>query len=72
MESFGVNFILAKNLQMKYKEHGVGLTKDNGNSSQALPVLATFIIGKNGKSKFLQYDPDYKKRSSTKEILEHL
>ncbi len=54
---------------MKYKEHGLGLTKDNGNSSQALPVPATFIIE---KIKFLQYDPDYKNRSSTKEILEHL
>ena len=72
MESFGVNFILAKDLQVKYKEYGVDLTKDNGNSSQTLPVPATFIIGKNGKIKFLQYDPDYKNRSSAKEILEHL
>jgi peroxiredoxin len=72
MESFGVNFILAKDLQVKYKEYGVDLTKDNGNSSQTLPVPATFIIGKNGNIKFLQYDPDYKNRSSAKEILEHL
>ncbi len=72
MESFGVNFILAKNLQEKYKEYGVDLTKDNGNSSQTLPVPATFIIGENGKIKFLQYDTNYKNRSSAKEILEHL
>ncbi len=72
MESFGVNFILAKDLQEKYKKFGVDLTKVNGNSSQTLPVPATFIIGKNGKVKFLQYDPDYKNRSSAKEILEHL
>jgi peroxiredoxin len=72
MESFGVNFILAKDLQEKYKEYGVDLEKDNGNSSQTLPVPATFIIGKNGKIKFLQYDPNYKNRSSAKEILEQL
>ena len=72
MESFGVNFILAKDLQEKYKKFGVDLAKANGNTSQALPVPATFIIGKNGKIKFLQYDPDYKNRSSAKEILEHL
>ena len=72
MESFGVNFILAKNLQEKYKEYGVDLAKDNGNPSQTLPVPATFIIGENGKIKFLQYDPNYKNRSSTKEILEQL
>lgn len=72
MEAFGVNFILAKNLQEKYKKYGVDLAKANGNSSQILPVPATFIIGKNGKIKFLHYDPDYKNRSSAKEILEHL
>lgn len=72
MESFGVNFILAKDLQEKYKKYGVDLAKANGNPSQTLPVPATFVIGKNGKIKFLHYDPDYKNRSSTKEILEHL
>ncbi|MDE5421883.1 AhpC/TSA family protein [Ancylomarina sp. DW003] len=72
MESFGVNFILAKDLQEKYKKYGVDLAKANGNPSQTLPVPATFIIGKNGKIKFLHYDPDYKNRSSAKEILEHL
>ena len=72
MESFGVNFILAKDLQEKYKKYGVDLTKANGNPSQTLPVPATFIIGKDGIIKFLQYDPDYKNRSSAKEILEKL
>ena len=72
MESFGVNFILAKDLQVKYKEYGVDLAKDNGNTSQTLPVPATFIINKNGKIKFLQYDTNYKNRSSAKEILEQL
>ena len=72
MESFGVDFILAKELQKKYKGFGVDLAKDNGNESQTLPVPATFIIGKNGKIKFLQYDPNYKNRSSAKEILEQL
>ncbi|MGZ2368480.1 peroxiredoxin-like family protein [Ancylomarina sp. YFZ004] len=72
MEAFGVDFILPKNLQVKYKEYGVDLIKDNGNSSQTLPVPATFIIGTNGKIKYLQYDPDYKNRSSAKDILEQL
>jgi len=72
MESFGVNFILPENLQEKYKTFGVDLTEANANASQTLPVPATFIIGKNGKIKFLQYDPNYKNRSSAKEILEQL
>lgn len=72
MEAFGVDFILAKNLQKKYKEYGVDLVRDNGNTSQTLPVPATFVIGKNGKIKYLQYDPNYKNRASAKDILEHL
>lgn len=72
MESFGVNFILAKDVQKRYKKYGVDLAKANGNPSQTLPVPATFIIGKDGKIKFLQYDPNYKNRSSAKEILEQL
>ena len=72
MEAFGVNFILAKNLQEKYKEYGIDLTKANGNSSQTLPVPATFVIGKNGKIKYIHYDPDYKNRSAVKDILDQL
>jgi len=72
MEAFGVDFVLAKNLQEKYKEYGVDLIRDNGNSSQTLPVPATFVIGRNGKIKYMQYDPDYKNRSSAKDILEQL
>jgi len=72
MKAFGVDFILPKNLQEKYKTFGVDLTEANGNASQTLPVPATFVIGKNGKIKHLQYDPDYKKRSTAKEILKHL
>jgi len=72
MKAFGVNFILPENLQEKYKTFGVDLTEANGNASQTLPVPATFVIGKNGKIKYLQYDPDYKNRSTAKEILKHL
>jgi len=72
MKAFGVNFILPENLQEKYKTFGVDLTEANANASQTLPVPATFVIGKNGKIKYLQYDPDYKNRSTAKEILEQL
>ncbi|RXQ93889.1 AhpC/TSA family protein [Ancylomarina salipaludis] len=72
MKTFGVDFILAKDLQERYKQYGVDLNKANGNPSQTLPVPATFVIGKNGKIKFIQYDPNYKNRSTAQEILNHL
>ncbi|MCZ4696073.1 peroxiredoxin-like family protein [Ancylomarina euxinus] len=72
MKAFGVDFILPETLQNKYKEYEIDLIWDNGNSSQTLPVPATFVIGTNGKIKYLQYDPDYKNRSSAKDILKQL
>ncbi|RZT96516.1 peroxiredoxin [Ancylomarina subtilis] len=72
MKAFGVDFILAENLQKKYKNYGIDLIEANGNESQTLPVPATFVIGKDGKIKYIQYDPNYKNRSSAKDIIKHL
>jgi peroxiredoxin len=72
MKEYGVEFMLPVDLQKKYKEYGIDLTVSNGNNDQLLPVPATYIIGKDGKVKYVQYDPDYKNRSNAKEILKHL
>lgn len=72
MKKFGVEFMLPEHLQKKYKNYGVDLSVTNGNNDQLLPVPATYIIGKDGKVKYVQYDPDYKSRSSAKDILQHL
>lgn len=72
MKQYGVDFVLSKKLQEKYKEHGIDLTISNGNNSQTLPVPATYVIGKDGIVKYVQYDPDYKNRSNAEEILKHL
>jgi len=72
MKEYGVDFVLSEKLQKKYKEYGVDLTVANGNDSQNLPVPATYVIGKNGKVKYVQYDPNYKNRSNAKDILMHL
>ena len=72
MKEYGVEFMLPVKLQKKYKEYGIDLTVANGNDDQLLPVPATYIIGKDGKVKFVQYDPDYKNRSNAKDILKHL
>lgn len=72
MKEYGVEFMLPVKLQKKYKEYGIDLTVANGNDEQLLPVPATYIIGKDGKVKFVQYDPNYKNRSNAKDILKHL
>ena len=72
MKEYGVNFVLPEKMVKKYKEYGIDLTVSNGNDDQTLPVPATYVIGKDGIVKYVQYDPDYKNRSNAEEILKHL
>jgi peroxiredoxin len=72
MKEYGVDFVLPPKMVEKYKEYGIDLTVSNGNDDQTLPVPATYIIGKDGIVKYVQYDPDYKNRSNAEEILKHL
>jgi peroxiredoxin len=48
------------------------LKDTHSDDSQRLPIPATFIIGKDSKVIWRQFDPDYKKRSSVNEILYQL
>ncbi|MBN2597882.1 MAG: redoxin domain-containing protein [Marinifilaceae bacterium] len=72
MKQYGVDFVLSEKLQKKYKEYDIDLAVSNGNDDQTLPVPATYVIGKDGIVKYVQYDPDYKNRSNAEEILKHL
>ena len=36
------------------------------------PTYPTYIIGKNGKIKYAFFNTDYSKRTSVKDILDHL
>lgn len=72
MKEYGVDFVLPQKMVEKYKEYGIDLTVSNGNDDQTLPVPATYVIGKDGIVKYVQYDPDYKNRSNADEILKHL
>lgn len=51
---------------------GAKLKKTHSDESQRLPIPATYIIGQDGKIIWRQFDPDYKNRSSVKEILNAL
>jgi peroxiredoxin len=44
----------------------------NVKNNNVLPVPATYIIDKNGKISYVQYDPNYKNRSDFSEILKML
>ena len=44
----------------------------NAESEKMLPVPATYLIGKDGRIEYVQYDPDYKNRSDISEIVNSL
>lgn len=48
------------------------LKQANTDDSQRLPIPATFIIGKDGKIVWRHFDPDYKKRSTVKDIVTNI
>ncbi len=48
------------------------LKQTHSDNSQQLPIPATYIIGQDGKIKWRQFDPNYKNRSTAKEIIEVL
>lgn len=48
------------------------LKESHSDASQRLPIPATYIIGKDGKIVWRQFNPDYKKRSTVAEIIKNL
>ncbi len=51
---------------------GAKLKKSQSDQSQRLPIPATYIINQDGLITWRQFDPDYKNRSTVKDILENL
>lgn len=51
---------------------GAKLKESHSDDSEQLPVPATYIISKEGKIKWRQFNPDYKKRSQIQDIIKNL
>ena len=67
--AFDVN---PKNVTNYYDKVYELVNEYNGPDNAVLPVPATYLIGKDGLIEYVQYDPDYKKRSDISELLESL
>ena len=72
MKLYKVNFAVDENTITKYKGYGIDFDKANGSNGANLPVPATYIIGQNGKIKYVFFNTDYRKRASVQEILNNL
>ena len=72
MMKYKVSFSVDENTVAKYKNYGIDFNITNGNNGANLLVPATYIIGKDGKIKYVFFNTDYRKRASIKDILDHL
>ncbi len=72
MKSYKVNFALDNKTIETYKKYGIDFNVANGDNGANLPIPATYIIGKNGKIKYVFFNADYTKRASVENILKNL
>lgn len=72
-DAYDVTFTPEKRELMVYNTAlNAKLKKSQSDESQRLPIPATYIIGRDGVIAWRQFDPDYKNRSSVKEIIANL
>jgi peroxiredoxin len=72
MKDYKVSFAVDEKTIEKYKGYGIDFEKANGDNGANLPVPATYIVGKNGKIKYVFFNADYSKRASVKDIVNNL
>lgn len=72
MKMYKVNFSVDEKTVTKYKGYGIDFDQSNGNNGANLPVPATYIIGKDGKIKYVFFNADYRKRAHVQDILNNL
>ncbi len=72
MKDYKVSFAVDEKTIEKYKGYGIDFAKANGDNGANLPVPATYIIGKDGKIKYVFFNADYSKRASVKDIIDNL
>lgn len=72
-EAFDVLFLPNKMMRVMYNAVlGAKLKESHSDTSEQLPIPATFIISKEMKVIWRHFDPDYKKRSKMADILANL
>lgn len=72
MNAYKVAFKVDDKTIEKYKGYGIEFDKANGSNGANLPVPAVYVVNKKGKVVYKFFDIDYRKRSSIKDILDHL
>lgn len=72
MDDWKVTFRMDDKMYKRYKSYGIRVNENAGNEDRALPVPATYIVGKDGKVAGSYFDTDYKGRMPVKDMLKVL
>jgi peroxiredoxin len=67
--AFGLVYIFSDELKRAYQEFGLNIPATNGAEEWALPISATYVIGRDGTIIYAYTDPDYRDRADPQEIL---
>ncbi len=71
-KAYDVNYAVSDELSQKLKGYKIDLSVTNGANGANLPVPATYIIGTDGKIKYVFFNSNYSKRASVDELLANL
>lgn len=73
MNAYKLDFYVTNEYQQMINEKlSADIATYNGTEEARLPVPATYIIGTDGKIKYVYFHPDYKQRPTVKEVLDEL
>jgi peroxiredoxin len=70
--AFGLVYIFSDELKRAYQGFGRDIPEANGTDEWALPISATYVIGKNGRIIYANTDADYRDRADPEEVLKVL
>jgi peroxiredoxin len=68
-DAFGITFTLPPELVELYGRVGNELPVVNGNGQWALPLPATYVIGRDGRIAFAHVEADYRERAEPDDVL---
>lgn len=70
--ALGIRFTLSDRVRPFYEKAGHALPDRNGDGTWALPMPATFVVGRGGEILAAFVEPDYRKRRDPKDALDAL
>jgi peroxiredoxin len=70
--AFGLVYVFSDELKSAYQGFGRNIPAINGSDEWALPISATYVIGRDGRIIYAYTDADYRDRADPEEVLKSL